>query len=69
MKYENTHVHSFPCPTIKYHNCDLMHFSYDHCDITPTLTLVQVQAQNSCCPCSALHLLDSHSSLKYRQQS
>ena len=59
----------FPCPTIKYDNCDLMHFSYDHYDITPTLTLVQVQVQNNSCPCSALHLMDYDSSLKYRQQT
>ena len=50
-KYENTHVLSIPYPSIKYDNCDLMHFSYDHYDITPTLTLAQVQVQNNSCPC------------------
>ena len=66
--WKYTYVHSFLCFTIKYDNSDLMQFSYDHYDITPTLTLAQVQAQNNSCPCSALHLLDCHSSLKYRKQ-
>ena len=45
----------YTCSTIKYDNCDLMHFPYDHYNITPPLTLAQVQAQNNSCPCSALH--------------
>ena len=42
------------------HNC-----SYDRYDITPTLILEKVKVQNSAFPCSALTLLDYHSSLKY----
>ena len=41
----------------------------DHYYITRTWTLAQVQVQKNFCPCSALHLLDCHSSLKYRQQT
>ena len=68
--WKYTYVHSFPCPTIKYDHCDFMHnYSYDRYDITPTLILEKVKVQNSAFPCSALTLLDCHSSLKYIQQT
>ena len=44
-------------------------YIYDHYYITPTLKLAQVQAKRNACPCLALHLLDNHSSLKYRQKT
>ena len=68
--WKYTYVHSFPCPTIKYDHCDLMHnYSYDRYDFTPTLILEKVKVQNSAFPCSTLTLLDYHSSLKYIQQT